>query len=188
MLIRHDDALGPYHLVEDPWNEPHESHRTWAQALIPLPRKVYLTGERAEILGQGFIDNVLSVFGTVERATFLENRFLEFRTYVNRSTEYKESVVARLPEKVASLYRMTHMPRYIWVVEVIDADEMLHGKPCCVGEVIIDATAHHLKNDLDDARDSFVHIAGAAVQTTIDHEETRSVHGVSSIHIPQVVP
>jgi len=66
VLIRHDDARGPYIEVRDPWNEPLEAHRPWKQAIIPLPPKIYLTGERADILGtEDFLERVLKVFGSV---------------------------------------------------------------------------------------------------------------------------
>ncbi len=175
VLIRHDDERGPYIEVQDPWNEPTRAHKSWIQAIIPLPQKVYLGGERAEILGRdGFLENVLGVFGTKAQEDLLGGRLLEFRTYAIRSTEFKEAAGGRLNGVIADFYKFMHLPRYIWVVEVIDIDQMLDGKPCCLGEVIIDATAHHLKNPLDEDAILSVHVAGVVVQTTVDHGTIRT--------------
>jgi hypothetical protein len=176
ILIRHDDERGPYLEVKNPWREPTIAHRSWAQAIIPLPQKVYLTGERAEILGRdGFLEGVLGVFGKSSQEDLLADRSLVFRTYAIRSTQFKQQLTGRIHPEIDELYRMTHMPRYIWVVEVIDLDRMFSGDTCCLGETIIDATAHHLKNPLDEDAILSVHVAGVVVQTTLDHDELRTL-------------
>jgi hypothetical protein len=147
-LYRHDDAMGPYIAVEDPFNESIAVHKTWHQMLTPLPLKIYVSAERAEATGRRWFHLWLR---NADSANPLKMAFdsdrLSFLTYVMKSRDYKHSLVGRtgFDSTLASHYRRSLWPRYIWVVEAQDRDLRDQGLPATLGEVIIDATASHLE-------------------------------------------
>lgn len=142
VLYRNDDAIGPYIEVLDPWDESHHAHRPWLVAMPPLPARLYLTAERAELIGRFWMEHAESEGSALLDA--VRGRTLTFRCFAVRSHDFKERLAGRLPDEVARLYREAHLPGYIWVVEVLDRDLMDQRQPSVLGEVIIDATAHHL--------------------------------------------
>lgn len=171
-LYRHDDVRGPYLRVDDPWREPDESHRPWVATVPPLPQKVYLTGERAELIGREVFERAVPVAGSGARA-LIGRRRIKWRTYAIHSTEYKASLAGRLPEALGDPYRLAQWPRYIWVVEAHDDSLRDTGRPSCIGEVIVDATAHHLEDDEPGLAVLGVHAAGELVLSPPDHNTLR---------------
>ncbi len=121
-LIRHDDARGLYLIVEDPWKESIRAYKPWKSVIPPLPEQVYLSAERVELLGQERLEKRAKALGAVVMNERLESKKLVYRTYACRSHAFKSGTHARLPEEVASLYCLTHMPRWVWVVEAHDRD------------------------------------------------------------------
>lgn len=143
-FIIHDDALGPYLTAaegaphHDPWLNTGPNKR-WRGGIAVLPPKVYISGEKAELLGR-------------ERLEYLESQSgadrdepLSFRTFLMSGVDFKASLHDRgLPDKLVELYLSLHLSRHVWVVEAIDEAESIAGKACVVGEAVIDCTANHL--------------------------------------------
>jgi hypothetical protein len=140
--IRQDDEVGPYQLVEDrrqdPWGE-------WDFAIVPLPSKVYVSGEDAEQVGAERIAHQALTSPHERGRRFFEllEKRVTFRSSVISSNDFKVTLSARgMPENVAWLYQRIPMSRFVWVVEAVDRDEDAAGRRCVLAEAVIDATDH----------------------------------------------
>jgi hypothetical protein len=145
-LYRHDDAVGPFIRIEDPFNESNAAHRPWLSALLPLPPKIYMTGERAEAVGRWwFRKHLPTVHASDPLAAAEAAGNLTYQTYGQKSSTYKQTLVHRegLDPALGREYRLSNWPRNIWVVEAQDRQLRDAGEPWVLGEVIIDPTAHH---------------------------------------------
>ena len=145
-LYRHDDAVGPFIRVDDPFNEPNDSHRPWNSALLPLPPKIYMTAERAEAIGRWWFKKHLATLGATALLSTVEaSGNLTFQTYGLRSSIYKQSLIHRdgFDPALGREYRMSNWPRNLWVVEAQDRQLRNSSDRYALGEVIIDPTAHH---------------------------------------------
>lgn len=171
-LFRHDDARGPYLPVGDPWNEELQVMRPWLATIAPLPEKVYLTGERAEILGRRRIISRARVLQDEELLRCIEQGDVMFRTYAVEATKFKEDVLGRVGPEIAELYRIFPWPRYVWVVEAIDGKLWEQGQSdVVVGEVVVDATADHISSSARAEAVLAVHVKGDAFAETSDRRE-----------------
>jgi hypothetical protein len=137
-FVRQDDEAGPYQLVED---FAFDTYKPWKYLIVPLPPKLYVAGEEAEVLGETWL-----------RAAFLRDGIaLEtgrkgkhtFRTTAVLSNDFKAGLLLRgyPPDQAAVLCR-SPMSRWIWVVEAVDRDMRKNKAPAVLGEAIIDATDH----------------------------------------------
>jgi hypothetical protein len=152
VLFRHDDARGPYLRVEDPWAEPEAAHKIWKGAIPPLPQKMYMTSERAELVGERRLRRRLdrlspdSALWNLYQGNFAN---LTVRTYGMKAIDYLAKLDGRYPaelDELAALYCLQHWSRWIWVVELVDRTRLNRGEPCVVGEAIIDGTASNLSS------------------------------------------
>lgn len=144
-LYRHDDAVGPYIRVDDPWNESNSAHSPWTSALLCLPPKIYMTSERAELIGRWWFD--LWVGSSTTGDPIFDAHAageLTFRVYGLRSRDYKHGLVHRpnFDPDVAREYRLSQWPRSIWVVEAVDRRLRTAAQPDVLGEVLIDPTSN----------------------------------------------
>jgi hypothetical protein len=171
-LYRHDDARGPYLPVPDPWKERDENYRPWTAAIPPLPQKVYLTGERAELIGREVFDRRLPLSSAAAQR-LVRDRKIKWRTYATLATRYKAGLSGRVPAEIADEYRLAQWPRYIWVIEAHDDLLRDTGAPSCLGEVIVDATAHHLEDDEPALAVLAVRVGGEMTLVTPDHDRIR---------------
>lgn len=166
VLYRNDDSVGPYIRVPDPWNEPHRAHSPWKLALPPMPRKVYLPAEQAELLGWRWLMRAARTENATEILEAARDSRLTWMAYAIKATDYKEALPTRgMHADVVKAYRYAQMSRYIWVIEAIDRDLRDSRDPCVLGEAIIDATAHQL-TDVDDDQDealSALHVPNRAM-------------------------
>lgn len=146
VVFRHDDALGPYIRVPDPWNEPQTAHQPWVSAILPLPPKIFMTAERAEAVGRWWFQTHLASGSAGPELTAAASAgALTYMTYGLRGRDYKHGLTTRngFPPELAREYRLSAWPRNIWVVEAVDRSRRSAGQPCVLGEVIIDPTANH---------------------------------------------
>lgn len=168
VLYGHDDAKGPYIQV-DPWDEDLQHHEKWWLAIPPLPQRVYLSAERAEPIGVFWFKNgperILSRFDDTgpqdlfdqpvdserieeqrrrisDLRAAIERGEVAFRTYALRSHRFKSQTAGRLPQNIARLYRGSHLPGYVWIVEALDRTRT-DSRECVLGEAIIDPTSNH---------------------------------------------
>ena len=142
-FIRQDDQHGPYQIVENPFLD---DWRPWQYLVIPLPRKVYVSGERAETVGRERLKQALRDSATDEAADLLDRIDKDevvFRSAVVRSNQFKARLASRhAPQDVVAAYQWGQMSRWVWVVEAIDHDAWDAGEPSVCAEVLIDATDH----------------------------------------------
>lgn len=178
-LYCHDDALGPYLRVDDPWsaddvdpaatpNRRGMQDQPWSAAILPLPPKFYMNAERAEgvaarILGDHLASARADGADDVSRAEV--DDALRYRTYGIRGRDYKHGLTRRpvIDAGLARFYRLLPLPAYVWVVELID--KRLVGTdgsgPCVLGEVVLDPTAMREPTLIDDGLIA-VHMPGWA--------------------------
>jgi hypothetical protein len=176
-LWRHDDAAGPYIRVDDPWNEPDKAHHPWASILTPMLQKMYIDAERAETTGQFWLSGVrISPTGNFTQAKRAEqDKDLTYRTFAVLASAYKTRLARRgIDPELARLYRLAHMPRYIWVVEAVDRAARRDGRPDVLGEMIMDATMSEYA-DMRDAGLVALHLEDFAFTYGPDHRETQSL-------------
>lgn len=180
VLYRHDDAMGPYIPVPDPWTEPHPAHTPWSFALPPLPPKLYLSAERAEPIGRYWLSAAGSIDASSPIAVAEKAGRLSFRTYALPSHEFKQGSAGRLPTELERLYRLANWPRFVWVVEAIDRDLLDADQDCVLGEAILDPTAHH-ETEPDDPLSQAVialHCGDFAIAESPDFAQSRVVNGL----------
>lgn len=153
-FIRHDDQAGPYLLVHNVLNDVDQrtgkSYGPWRTMHVPVPDKLWLAPEAAERKGGQFLLNasnqIASAAGDPLPFTPLQDlinvKQLALRTYAIRSNDFKANLAARTTsEAIQTEYRLARFPRFIWVVEAIDRQLRKAGKPCVVGEAVLDATS-----------------------------------------------
>ncbi len=162
-FIRQDDEVGPYQLVP---NFRLDTYRPWQYLVIPLPEKLYLSGEEAEAIGRSRLVAEHDSAGQP-----LDLNQVTFRSTPILSNEFKIALEDRgMPADQAAIYRRMPMSRWIWVVEAVDRALRRSEQPCVIAEAVIDATDHardqhilawrfgtHLANwlpDLDEVRSS----------------------------------
>jgi hypothetical protein len=142
-FIRQDDEVGPYQTIENPHLD---EYAPWEWLVVPLPGKVYVSGEKAEALGASRLKVSLAAAGEPEHKALLERletRQVRFRTTVVKSNDFKTGLAARgLGDPAAAIYQRMGMSKRVWVVEAIDAEERDKGKPCVIAEAVMDATDH----------------------------------------------
>jgi hypothetical protein len=144
-FFRHDDEVGPYVPVP---NFQFDDYSPWDYLVVPLPHKVYLSGEDAEVVGAEHLRQALEDHpseGTQALVVQLQdpNRPLTFRTTVIPSNALKTGLDGRgVPDELAAVYRRMQMSRWVWVVELVDRQLRKDEAPCVLGEVLIDATDH----------------------------------------------
>jgi hypothetical protein len=140
-FIRQDDLGGPYEIVE---NYRLDKYKPWEYLIVPLPPKVYMSGERAEALGVEKMNQLLDDSTDSNLVTLragIAAHTLGFRTSAHRSNEFKRRMGNRCDE-IASSYQWLQLPRWVWVVELVDTSLWDKNLPSVLGEVVIDATGH----------------------------------------------
>ena len=80
-FFRHDDVMGPYLPVSDPWCETQPEYSRWVAAYPPIPRKCYLVADRAELLGEFAFEVAEQDCGR--------------RTFAIRSSDFKHGLAER---------------------------------------------------------------------------------------------
>lgn len=151
-LIACDDQVGPYEVIESP--ELDASRRgSWKGLMLPLPAKVFLTGEAAESRARQYVlaerdqAEMSGASGTdlSEIAQHLEDLAgpISVRARLMEGRRYK-AVAARQsrdPESVR-ISQMTHLPHWVWVVEFHDRAARVAGEACVEAEIVFDSTSH----------------------------------------------
>ena len=134
-FIRQDDEAGPYQVVPD---FIFDSYSPWQFLIVPLPPKLYVPGEEAELVGERWL---AASFDRDGLPFDLDSYAL--RTTAMLSNEYKGGLEGRgVPAAQAAILRRASMSRWIWIVEAVDRSLRDQEEPAVVGEVVVDATDH----------------------------------------------
>jgi hypothetical protein len=166
LFIACDDQKGPYEMTNSPFTD---ERGPWQALMIPLPAKVYLSGEMAETVahetfkGYGSRQDAPSSWSALAKG--LEGKTsVSLRAVLLDSRVYKERVSQQGRQaEVVRLLRLARLPQWIWVVEAHDRAMRDEGKPSVVAEVIFDTTS----SDLDPRQDVLI-LPGAALATPPD--------------------
>lgn len=149
-LIAADDQVGPYEKID---SVLHDRRMPWAMFMIGVPPKVYLTGEGAET----FVSMLLGAEADIARAEtdtpitramelasgLLPKGRISVRSRLMECSEYKRRMEKQgRDEDVLQLYRLSHLPHWVWVVELQDRALRAAGEPCVVAEGVLGATSH----------------------------------------------
>lgn len=144
-FFRHDDETGPYIAVE---NFRFDDYAPWEYLVVPLPVKVYVAGEAAEVVGEAYLRQALEDHPSEGGGTLLAGmsdpkRPYSFRATVLLSNEFKAGLDERgVPPVLAAVYRRMQMSRWVWVIELVDRVRRNQSEPYVLAEVVLDATDH----------------------------------------------
>lgn len=146
-FIRQNDQAAPYEVVADPQADQ-PRYRPWDYLVVPLPKKLYVSGERAERAGLAKLRETLGQSGhSHDRADLerLNQGQLKVRSTALLSNDFKSATTRPgrpMSPALAAAYQWMPMPRWVWAVELVEVSALDSGQPCVVGEVLIDATDH----------------------------------------------
>lgn len=140
-----DDARGPYLRVDSPLTDA--PRKPWQLMMVPLPPKVYLSGEMAETIAYATLTSLGAATGAsalmTDLATGLGSGSVKLRTYLEDGSDYKRGLSDRgLEEETRKALRLARLPHYVWVVEAHDTKRCQPGNPCVVAEAVFDSTSH----------------------------------------------
>lgn len=137
-----DDQVGPYEVVDSPFTD----HRApWLAIMVPLPPKVYMSGEIAETWGH----QSLRQFGlrsgapvrwlSLAEALARTPKGVSLRTFLRDSRRYKAMLTSQgRSTEVVDALRMARLPNYVWVVEAHDRACREAEKPSVLAEIVFD--------------------------------------------------
>jgi hypothetical protein len=129
--------------------------------VVPLPGRIYLAGEAAEITARLIFEEKLEEHDHLKPfAQALAHGQLRLRTYVTRISDYKRQLRSRgLPEDVRAWHANQSASHWVWVVELQDVAAATKGPVCALGEIAIDATS-----DDQWANPLFANLPGRTIQ------------------------
>lgn len=137
--IRSDDNLGPYGRSNGPGHDPLGE---WDMLLVPLPARIHVPGEAAELRAKKIFAEQAGA--TPETEPVLEafaQEELRVRTYAVEAAQYKSRLHQRaLSADTVHHHQLAPASVWIWVTEFHRRD--VDGPRRVVGEVAIDATSH----------------------------------------------
>jgi hypothetical protein len=137
-----DDNRHPYQrLSRSGPVAPIESRYLWSdiqEFIVPLPERVFLPAESAQILIEQFMEDIV----LPESAT-LQSKQLVYRLFLTSTRAFKRTLHARTMghPHVELTYRYLAMPHFIWVCEIADFEEYARDKRI-LGEIIWDPTCN----------------------------------------------
>ncbi len=111
----------------------------WELLWVPLPGRLYLTYEMIADLA---IEQVHRLAADHGAAATLDSRPLRYREYVVEVHKYKARLRERnLPAGAANAHAQIPSARWLWILEVQDAELAKQTADCVLGELAIDATS-----------------------------------------------
>jgi hypothetical protein len=182
-LVRHDDQRGPYLVVDDIQSDvdraTQHAYGSWDYLVVPLPSELWVTGESVERkaaetlrpLAECLISDHPAVSAVLEA---LDARTLALRTYAQSSNHFKHQLVGRCDdEHLLREYRVARLPRFIWVVELVDRVQWEAGEASVLGEMIFDGTSSDWH-----PRKLAVHLPGIVLTLKSDGVTTATTAGL----------
>ncbi len=114
--------------------------------MVPLPPKVYLSGEQAEstahllLRAQGGRTGAPDAW--LQLSSALGAGDLSLRTFLRSNLDYKATVALQgRGEGAGRLLRLARLPHWVWIVEAQLRDRRKAGGPAVVAEVVFDSTS-----------------------------------------------
>jgi hypothetical protein len=151
-LVVNDDQRGPYISVDSVRagrSKIGASDFNWEQLIVPLPEKLWMTGETAERMGSVMMIGAARLAArSIPAAQKVVDKHdagrLRLCTYAIRNNAFKQSVRERFKGDpiIVEMYNLARLSRYVWVVEIIDNDLRNDGSSeYVVGEIVFDPTS-----------------------------------------------
>jgi len=138
-----DDQWGPYETITSPFTD---RRAPWNAFMVPLPPKVYLSGEQAENVAFVYVQALQNLPGAPpswgELAASLAAGDVSLRTFLRSNLQYK-AVVSKQGrgESAVRLLRLARMPHWVWVVEAQVSADRVAGRPSVAAEIVFDSTS-----------------------------------------------
>ncbi|KRC51870.1 hypothetical protein ASE16_02025 [Leifsonia sp. Root227] len=189
-----DDTRGPYEIVylDDLVAEILNESIAATSIVIPLPRALWMTGDAAEkVATERFavyaqtrleaIDKWPAVAGDHQLAKSLRVALTPFakalakpgsnqftvRTYASPGTDFKYSFAKRVAdEELVRQVGYTWLPKYVWVIEILDRHLRRQGREAVVATMVLDSTKVVFEDANETYRDVwplFIHLPGQAL-------------------------
>lgn len=147
-FIACDDRIGPYEIIPSPF----EHDKTpWETIMIPLPPRVYLSGEAAE----GRAHEIFRSFAEqtpqlAEMEKGLLDGSVELRTMLRTGASFKEDIATLTrSDQILHMVRHARLPHWVWVVEAHERKRCDTAKPCVLATAVFDSTASDFEPPLD---------------------------------------
>jgi hypothetical protein len=145
-FIACDDQVGPYEILDSPFSH----YKTpWLSIMIPLPPKVFLSGEAAESSAYNILTAV-GARGLKPLADGLATGHIQLRSSLKTGRDFKTSVVYQASsDSVLRLVRLARLPHWVWAVEAHVQAFCTAEEPCVIAEVVLDSTSSDLSPRMD---------------------------------------
>lgn len=168
--------------------------------IVPLPAGLWLSGATAEQDGarifeecvrarldqtlrwarsrgmspadaRKYVSELKRTVAGIEQASAAGDGAFAVRSYAAASNDFKSGFAERFKHPEASaVVGLTQMPKYVWVVEILDRALRSANKDAVVGTVVLDAsTVTHSPRDVTDLYPLIVHIPGQI--SRMDYEQ-----------------
>lgn len=147
-FIACDDRVGPYEIICSPF----EHYLTpWESIVIPVPPKVYLTGETAESRAHEVLRSIAEQTTQLsDIAGGLLDGSIVLCTALRSCSAYKHEIEELTSsDEILCALRHARLPHWVWVVEAHKRESCENGEPCVVAAVVLDSTAFVLRPPLD---------------------------------------
>jgi len=147
-FIACDDQVGPYEVIPDPFTH---YKAPWDSIMIPLPPKVFLSGESAELKAHSVFRSIAEqAEGLGTLAEGLIDGGIVLRTMLRTGAELKHRVAEQTSsDQVLQMVRYARLPHWVWIVEAHDKSACEAGKPCVVATAIFDSTSFDRQPPID---------------------------------------
>ncbi|MFN8111645.1 MAG: hypothetical protein U0R51_00450 [Solirubrobacterales bacterium] len=138
-FIACDDQVGPYEEIPSPFTH---YRAPWHSIMVPLPPKVFLTGETAENDAFRTLRGVWRARpGTQPLADALQSEDIQLRTRLKSVRAFKREIANQTSSAdVLRAIRLAHLPHFVWVVEA-HLRAACRKSNCVIGTVLYDATS-----------------------------------------------
>jgi hypothetical protein len=142
-FIACDDQVGPYEIVDSPFGH---AKAPWLSLMIPLPPKVFLSGESAEnACFQHLLGFASKVPQLAQMASDLSSGKIELRSSLKLGSDFKKEIESKTSSaEVLRALRLARLPHWVWTVEAHLRDACETDEPCVFAEAMYDSTSFDL--------------------------------------------
>jgi hypothetical protein len=135
-----DDQVGPYEIIKSPFDH---NKAPWLSLMVPLPPKVFLSGESAE---SNAYQQLLAYADKVAKLKSLGDGLasgsLQLRSSLMRGSDYKLGIGKKTSSaEVLSTLRFARLSNWVWTVEAHRTSDCGPDSPCVVAEAMYDSTS-----------------------------------------------
>ncbi len=169
-FIACDDQVGPYEEIESPFGH---YRAPWHSIMVPLPPKVFLTGETAE---NDTFRTLRGVWSASDVATPLADALqaghIQLRTRLKNVRALKREIGEQTTsDEALRAVRLARLPHFVWVVEA-HLRSACGNANCVVAMVLYDATSSD-----HEPRRSAMAVPGAVAIYNPDGQPAQIVRG-----------